>query len=270
MNINYTVFGSGVPVIFLHGMGAGSTVWKPIVKEIQHDRQCILFDLPGHGKTPHMELHPLTIEDLTQIIMNEIDKLNIEKFHFVGHSLGGWVGLDIASDYPDRVLSFTAIAPGGLWREKTVRKYPPKLVLKLMSIALPLLATIIPKIDKFKKIALLPYVYDHKRVNNDSLVDAIKSFSIACNSWYKSKNVKKFELQAEYVSNGFTKDIDPKVPITVIFGQEDKSATLLKHQDRSLLPQEVRWISLPDSGHVPMWDNYEKVLKEIKINIYLE
>lgn len=267
-DIGSSISGSGVPVVFLHGMGSSSSVWKPTVRAIENDRQCILFDFPGHGSTPLREWDPLTPEDIASIIINEIDKLNIEKFHLVGHSLGGWVGLEIASSYPDRVLSFTAIAPAGLWRHKNTYDYPSIPTLKLMNILLPLVAKIIPKIDKLKKIAFSPSVYDYKRVNNESAKDAIMAFSIACNSWYNSKRINKFQVQAEYLSNGFSKDIDPKVPITVIFGDKDISFTPLKHQDKSLLSKDVKWVSLPDSGHVPMWDNPDRVLDEIKLNVY--
>jgi pimeloyl-ACP methyl ester carboxylesterase len=266
-DIGNSIYGTGVPVIFLHGMGSSSTIWKPIVKELQNESQCILFDLPGHGKTPHREWDPLSLEDIASIIINEIDKLDIEKFHLVGHSLGGWVGLEISSTYPDRVLSFTAIAPGGLWRDKTTREYPSMPVLKLLSIVLPLLAKAIPRIDKLKKFAFGPSVYDYRMVDHRSATDAVIAFSIACNSWYKSKRANQFHIQGEHFSNGFNKHINPKVPITVLFGDKDTSATPERHQDRSLLPEEAKWVTLIDSGHVPMWDNRDKVLNEIKLNI---
>jgi pimeloyl-ACP methyl ester carboxylesterase len=267
-DIGNEIYGSGVPVVFLHGMGSSSTVWKPIVKELKHDRQCILFDLPGHGKTPLREWDPLALEDIASIIINEIDKLNIEKFHLVGHSLGGWVGLEIASAQPERILSFTAIAPAGLWRHKHSQEYPSIPVLKLMNITLPIFAKIIPRVDRLKRIAFAPSVYDYKKVDTESATDAILAFSIACNAWYKSKRANQFHIQGEHFSNGFNKYINPKVPITVLFGDKDISATPERHQDRTLLPDQVKWVVLPDSGHVPMWDNYDKVLDEIRLNIY--
>ena len=249
-------------------MGSSSSVWKPIVKEIEHNRQCVLFDFPGHGDTPFNEWDPLTPEDMASIVINELDRLGIGKFHLVGHSLGGWVGLEISSAYPDRVLSFTAIAPAGLWRHQNTYEYPSMPILKLMHIVLPMFASIIPRVDRLKKIAFSSAVADYKKVETQSAVDAIRSFSIACNSWYKSKKIKNFQVQADILSDGFNKDIDPKIPITVIFGRRDMSFTRPKFQDSSLLPDGLKWLSWPDSGHVPMWDNLDKVIHEIKLNIY--
>jgi hypothetical protein len=56
--------------------------------------------------------------------------------------------------------------------------------------------------------------------------------------------------------------------MTVIFGRRDTSFTRPKFQDSSLVPEGAKWLSWPDSGHVPMWDNLDKVAHEIKLNIY--
>lgn len=267
MNLNKEIIGSGQPIVFLHGMGSSSNVWNKIIKSFP-DNKCILIDFPGHGKTPFNEWDPLTPEDMARQIINAIDQCGVYNFHLVGHSLGGWVGLEICSVYPDRVKSFTAIAPAGLWQHKNTYEYPTMPILKLMHIALPLLSRVIPKIDKLKKIAFSSSVFDYKKISYDSAVDAIKSFSIACDSWYKSKKINNFQVQADILSNGFNKHIDSRIPITVIFGRRDMSFTRPKYQDRSLLPEGAKWLSWPDSGHVPMWDNHEKVLHEIKLNIY--
>jgi pimeloyl-ACP methyl ester carboxylesterase len=268
MKLRSKVFGSGTPVVFLHGMGSSSSVWKPIVKEIRATNQCVLFDFPGHGDTPFNEWDPLTPEDMATIIINGIDSLGIDKFHLVGHSLGGWVGLEIAALYPERILSFTAISPGGLWRHKNTYEYPPMWALKLMHIILPPIAPIIPRIKKLKKIAFSSAVYRWDRITHAMAVDAIRSFSIACNSWYKSKRIDNFQVQADILADGFTKTIDPNVKMTVIFGRRDMSFTRPKFQDQSLVPSTAKWLSWPDSGHVPMWDNLDKVIDEIKLNIY--
>jgi pimeloyl-ACP methyl ester carboxylesterase len=99
-------------------------------------------------------------------------------------------------------------------------------------------------------------------------VDAIRSFAIACDSWYKSKKINNFQVQADILADGFTKTINPNVKMTVIFGRRDMSFTRPKFQDQSLVPSTAKWLSWPDSGHVPMWDNLDKVIYEIKLNIY--
>jgi pimeloyl-ACP methyl ester carboxylesterase len=136
-----------------------------------------------------------------------------------------------------------------------------------MHILLPIISKVIPRIDRLKKIAFSSAVFDYKKIDNHTATNAIKSFSIACNSWYKSKKINNFKVQADILSDGFNKHIDSTIPITVIFGRRDTSFTRPKYQDRSLLPEGAKWLSWPDSGHVPMWDNLDKVIHEIKLNV---
>lgn len=268
MNLSHKVIGQGTPIVFLHGMGSSSTVWKKIVKQMRYDDKCILFDFPGHGETPFNEWDPLTPAEMASNIIKELDRLNINKFHLVGHSLGGWVGLEIASAYSDRLLSFTAIAPAGLWTHKNTYEYPSMPLLKAMHILLPIFSPIIIRSKKLKKIAFSSSAYRWNEIDNQTAKDAINSFAIACNSWYKSKKIKNFDVQAEILSKGFYKKIDPSIPITVIFGRRDMSFTRPKFQDKLLMPSSTRWLSWPDSGHVPMWDNMKMVVEEIKLNVY--
>jgi pimeloyl-ACP methyl ester carboxylesterase len=61
IKIHYETFGSGKPLIFLHGsMGTGK-VWKPYIPILSNDCNIILPDVRGHGKTENpgkkIELH---------------------------------------------------------------------------------------------------------------------------------------------------------------------------------------------------------------------
>jgi pimeloyl-ACP methyl ester carboxylesterase len=57
MKLHSKIYGDGIPVVFLHGMGSSSSVWKPIVKEIKHNRKCVLFDFDLYEPTLFTYLH---------------------------------------------------------------------------------------------------------------------------------------------------------------------------------------------------------------------
>jgi len=63
----------------------------------------------------------------------------------------------------------------------------------------------------------------------------------------------------------FDKKIDPSIPVTIIFGDSDRTLPAETCQARSLAPSHVRWITFEESGHAPMWDHPDQVLKEISI-----
>ena len=94
-------------VVFLHGFLGHSTDWDDIVKPLQTDFHCVLIDLPGHGKSTHIESD---IDDAFkqwhQLISECLDCLNVDEFHLVGYSLGGRVALDYArTQTTRRILS---------------------------------------------------------------------------------------------------------------------------------------------------------------------
>ena len=61
----------------------------------------------------------------------------------------------------------------------------------------------------------------------------------------------------------FDKDISSKIPVTIIFGDTDRTLPAINCQERSLVPAQSNWVEFAETGHAPMWDNLENVLKEL-------
>ncbi len=91
--MNYRVFGNGHPVVFLHGFMESIAMWQ-FIEENEFPFQCILIDLPGHGKselwdaneTPSLNFMAAEVQKLIQF-------LGIQIYHVVGHSMGGYVAM---------------------------------------------------------------------------------------------------------------------------------------------------------------------------------
>ncbi len=85
------------------------------------DHRVIRYDLPGHGGSPP-PARSQTMASLAASVVELLDALGVERFHYVGVSLGGAIGEQLAVDYPDRVATLTAIATAarfadpGSWR----------------------------------------------------------------------------------------------------------------------------------------------------------
>jgi len=61
----------------------------------------------------------------------------------------------------------------------------------------------------------------------------------------------------------FDKQITASIPTTIIFGDSDHTLPFKTCQERSLAPIHAKWIVLPQTGHVPMWDSPNEVTSEI-------
>lgn len=116
--IHYVVVGEGEPVVLIHGFTANlQQNWNMpgIIDALKDDFQVIALDNRGHGRSdkPHEpeDYGMQMIEDPIRLL----DHLGIEKAHFVGYSLGGFITGKLMTTFPDRVL--TATLGGAGWNE---------------------------------------------------------------------------------------------------------------------------------------------------------
>ncbi|MDR5591517.1 alpha/beta hydrolase [Christiangramia sp. SM2212] len=99
--IHYSVTGNGekVPLVLLHGFLEDSSIWSPIVKELQKERPVICIDLPGHGKSDGVaKIH--SMELMAEVVHEVLNKLEIQVISIAGHSMGGYVSLEFLKNFP--------------------------------------------------------------------------------------------------------------------------------------------------------------------------
>jgi len=92
--LNHRIFGSGDPVVFLHGFLESVTMWDFLTTE-ELAAQCVLIDLPGHGGSTALPEIAST-RAMAEAVIETLQALGISNYHLVGHSMGGYVALEIA------------------------------------------------------------------------------------------------------------------------------------------------------------------------------
>jgi 3-oxoadipate enol-lactonase len=102
-------FGSGLPIVFLHGYPLDHTIWLPLVNGLKSQARLILPDLRGHGKSP-APAGKYTMEAMAEDVLGLMDSLSIRKAVIAGHSMGGYVALAMAEGHPDRLQGLALIA----------------------------------------------------------------------------------------------------------------------------------------------------------------
>jgi pimeloyl-ACP methyl ester carboxylesterase len=108
-------------IIFLHFSGANLMMWQRAIPYFQDQYRLILVDLRGHGKSdkPETGYH---MDNMASDVIGVMQALNIEWAHIVGSSMGAEVGLSLAANYPEKVLSLVCdgalsseYGPYGIW-----------------------------------------------------------------------------------------------------------------------------------------------------------
>ncbi len=101
----------GPPLVLLHGAGLSSTAWYANIPGLSADHRVYAVDVIGDaGKSVADRLMERPI-DYAEWLSEVFDGLRIEKGHLLGHSYGGWLTLNMALVYPERLKSIVLLAP---------------------------------------------------------------------------------------------------------------------------------------------------------------
>jgi len=102
--------GSGC-VLLQHGFARNAHLWKPWVPYLGRRWRCIRPDLPGCGRTPApAEPMEFTTDFLLEATCNLLDRLGIERVHYVAEGASVGIGASLAACLPERVASLTLIS----------------------------------------------------------------------------------------------------------------------------------------------------------------
>lgn len=110
----YEEWGSGPPVVFVHGAGGNHLSWWQQVPEFSKRYRCITYDQRGYGSSVNATGDAGTAV-LAADLLQLLDHLEIETTFAVGQSLGGWAVWGLAEDHPRRVRGLVmADTPGNV------------------------------------------------------------------------------------------------------------------------------------------------------------
>lgn len=95
--------GSGDPVIFLHGIPTNSYLFRGQFDAVAAERRAIAPDMVGYGTSEMRDGFDRSIRAQEMAIRSLVDQLELGTVDFVGHDLGGGVGLRYAARTPDAI-----------------------------------------------------------------------------------------------------------------------------------------------------------------------
>jgi pimeloyl-ACP methyl ester carboxylesterase len=102
LKISYSTEGKGTPILLIHGYLETSNIWYDFSKELSKDFTVISVDLPGYGESELYE-EPFTMCKYAESVKSVLENESIEKAFIVGHSMGGYVALAFAENYPEKL-----------------------------------------------------------------------------------------------------------------------------------------------------------------------
>jgi pimeloyl-ACP methyl ester carboxylesterase len=96
--------GKGKPVLLIHGFPFHQEIWDGYVERLSDEFRVITIDLPGFGKSEPLK-SPFTLEQVANTLLAFLGEKDLKKINIVGHSLGGYVALEMVKNSPELFAS---------------------------------------------------------------------------------------------------------------------------------------------------------------------
>jgi pimeloyl-ACP methyl ester carboxylesterase len=99
--------GAGRPVLFVHGVGSSSYLWRHVIELLEGQRRCVAVDLPLHGHTPAAAGQDFTLPGLARFVADCCDALELTDVDLVANDTGGAVSQVFAAGHAERLHTLT-------------------------------------------------------------------------------------------------------------------------------------------------------------------
>jgi pimeloyl-ACP methyl ester carboxylesterase len=229
------------PIVFLHGFGSTKEDYADITRYGAFDGQPFLaYDAPGCGETRCSDLSTISIPFLVETARAVLESIGFERFHLVGHSMGGLTALMLAHAQPERVLSFVDIE-----------------------------GNIAPE-DCFLSRQILNHPHDDAQRFFDDFIERTRHAPAYASALYSASLRFKvraaavpgiFRSMVELSDNGdlMAKFFDLPCPKMFMYGEQNASLSYLS----TIASRGVRLSEIPHCGHFPMYSNPALMWQEI-------
>lgn len=205
----YELHGQGQPLVLIAGYTVDHTGWLPILDELAKHFHVLVFDNRGVGQTKD-DGRVLTADLLAQDIVTLFTKLNLNKPHIAGHSMGGSIAQRIASHYPDKINKLVILNSTVKWRAATRFTMDAHIALREHNVPIELL------LDN-----VLGFIFGEKFLSDPNNIDAFKKIFLS-NPFPQSLTEQKRQNNILHEFNG-TQDLQKIIaPTLVVHGIEDE------------------------------------------------
>jgi pimeloyl-ACP methyl ester carboxylesterase len=239
---HYNKFGQGEKsLIFLHGYAERKEMWDEFCEKLQTyipDYSIYALDIPGFGDCP---LFPSIqqLSHMSEYLRDFMRSLKIEKAHFAGHSMGGYILVDFVIKYPETTQS-ACLINSHIFSDSEDKKAIRDRTIKFISIY---------GADKFVK-SFFPELFADKEKNKVALAKMIqlgntvsKKSLIAFMKFIRDRPDQSKKLQ------------DLEIPFHFLVGEQDLSIPHDISLKQISFPQKSTATVFKNSAHMLIFEN---------------
>ncbi len=113
--MHYLVGGSGRPLLLVHGLGSRGEDWANLIPQlIAGGNRVYALDLLGYGLSAQPKDKEYSITEEAILVEGFLDSQHLQQVDLAGWSMGGWIGMRVALDQPERVRRLVLLDSAGL------------------------------------------------------------------------------------------------------------------------------------------------------------
>ena len=236
--------GEGDCIFFIHGLGCAKETFKDVWNFQDCGFSILTLDLVGFGNSPKSKKFSYEIKEQGKVCERVIKKLNLERIHLVGHSMGGAIALLLIEEIPEKIASFMNLEGNLIGEDCGLSR-------KISDVSY-----------KEYEEEMFDAIKREMRESDDEMSNFCREWMNKTNPWahyHSSKSLVRWSDSRKLLDMF----LNLKIKKTYIHGDKNYNFPILK-----LLKNKVKTISISDSGHFMMLENpeefYKKLLKEIE------
>lgn len=247
--IQFETFGSGKPLVLVHGWAMHSGVWLDFAKELANTNKVICVDLPGHGKSGLVS--PYNLATIAKALTETIED---KTCGWLGWSLGAQVILQVAADFPERVEKLILLAGSPCFVAK--EQWPGMDEKILDNFAASLMKDCEETLMRFLALQTKG-IQDHGEVLRQ-LKHAVLARGLPNQETLQAglRILKTKDLRVEFA--------ELKVPVAAIMGQLDTLVPVQAGRKMQALRPDFDLTLLDRAGHVPFLTHRAAVIEAVR------
>jgi pimeloyl-ACP methyl ester carboxylesterase len=245
--LSFQKYGSGSPIICLHGFGASTYSWRELVPALSKNHEVYLLDLKGFGRSPKPRDGHYSIYDQSKLVLQFIAEHGLTDLTIVGHSFGGGVtlatALELEHSRPGTLRALVLIDAAAY--EQSFPGFIRVLRLPLLG---PLAQRIVPIGAQVRMVLRKAYF-------NDGLIPdaSVREYAAALHEPGGKDAVRETarQLVPADVDSFSARYSSIRVPTLIIWGGHDEIVPLSVGERLHAAIAGSKFVLVPDAGHIP-------------------
>jgi esterase len=247
VQLNYRTYGTGFPLIILHGLFGSLENWQTVSRRLGEHFQVFAIDQRNHGGSPHSQ--NFNYEVMAGDLLEFMKTHGLARAHILGHSMGGKTAMQFALRHPEKVGKLIVV-------DMAPKAYPPG------------------HLDIFKALFALDLTrFQNRKEMEDALADSIPEVSVRQfllkNVMRDEAGVFKWKLGLDEIHQNYDQlnqalAKEAPFPGEALFIKGGRSDYILAPDEGVIKEYFPRALitSIPDAGH---WVHAEKLEEFVKI-----